>query len=185
MPGRERRVGELDELARLLGEPRAGRGATEPRAGSTVPDVPRRHAPSDVPGTLTQRYASTSTVPTGSTSTVPTPTVPTPTVPAGPTPSVGRAPAPRPGGLHHASASAPSANPPAGGVHGPRPLREVSTTRCGASAGSRAIPAAAYASSYQDVAAPGQSVTCTPPRRARSTHALTRAPNATSSAVVR
>src|SRR5262245_26950074 len=79
-----------------------------PHSGSVVePATPRLHEPSDSPGTLIQRYASTSAFPaTGA--------------------AAGRGPSPRPGGLHQSCLSGYAVDV----VHGPLPFRLVSTTKC-------------------------------------------------------
>src|SRR3954447_12187386 len=77
-------------------------------SGSAEPGgSPRVHEPSLSPGTFTHSFASSSGEPVLRV--------------------VGRSPRPRPGGLHQ---SCGSLYLPAGGVHGPWPLRLVSITKC-------------------------------------------------------
>src|SRR3954447_18998795 len=78
-----------------------------PHSGSCGPASPRVQEPSDSPGTLTHSFASNSGEPVLRVD--------------------GRSPRPRPGGLHQSWASGYL---PAGGVHGPWPLRLVSITKC-------------------------------------------------------
>src|SRR3954452_7290323 len=82
-----------------------------PHSGSSAPaGSPRVHDPSDSPGTFTHSFASSSGEPVLRV--------------------VGRSPSPRPGGLHQSWTSVPAGYLPAGGVHGPWPLRLVSITKC-------------------------------------------------------
>ena len=86
-------------------EPAAGSAIF--RTGSWGPPVHLKHPPSDYPGGLIHKYASRS----GTSVT-----------------AVVAIPVPRPGGLHHSCGS--PAGWLAGAVHGPRPLRPESITKC-------------------------------------------------------